>query len=88
MLIDTAELREIQRIAKARKMTVAEWVRTTLRAARHSEPTATPERKLAAVRAASRHEFLAGDIDQMLAEIERPARSSTTTAPTSSPSGG
>ncbi|MBP1597340.1 MAG: hypothetical protein H6Q05_2717, partial [Acidobacteria bacterium] len=31
VLLDESELREIQRVARAQKMTVAEWVRQILR---------------------------------------------------------
>lgn len=70
VLLDEPELREIQRAARARRMTVAEWVRQALRTARRHEPTADPKRKLSAVRAATRHSFPTADVEQMLAEIE------------------
>ena len=69
VLLDEAELLEIQDAAKRRRMTVAEWVRTTLRAARAAEAP-DPRRKLAAVRTAMSHAFPSGDIDEILAEIE------------------
>lgn len=71
VLLEEDELREIRKVARARRMTVAEWVRGAMRDARSAEPATPPERKLAAVRAASRHAFPTADIDQMLAEIER-----------------
>lgn len=71
VLLDEAELREIRRIARAQRMTVAEWVRQALRAARQREPRSDVERKLEGIRAAARHGFPTADIDQMLAEIER-----------------
>lgn len=52
-------------------MTVSEWVRQALRSVRRREPGTDRGKKLDAVRAAARHEFPAGDIEQMLAEIER-----------------
>lgn len=64
-------MREIQRIARQNHMTVAEWVRQTLRAARRRAPGRDARRKLEAVRAAARHEFPTADIDRMVAEIER-----------------
>ncbi len=70
VLLEEPELREIQRAARAHRMTVAEWVRQALRAARRREPASDPKRKLAAVRAAARHSFPTADIEQMLAEIE------------------
>ncbi|MGH7356473.1 MAG: antitoxin [Candidatus Rokuibacteriota bacterium] len=71
VLVDDAELREIQRTARAQRMTVAEWVRQTLRAARRREPTGDTGKKVAVVRAAARHAFPSGDVEQILSEIER-----------------
>jgi len=65
------EYLEIERIARAQRMTVSAWVRRSLRRAGRSEPEASADRKLEAVRAAARHEFPTADIDRMLAEIER-----------------
>jgi hypothetical protein len=70
VLLDEEELRAIGRLARARQQTVAEWVRGVLRSARREEPASSPERKLALVRAASRHRFPSADLDQMIAEIE------------------
>lgn len=71
VLLDPTEFAEIRRIARRHHMTVAEWVRQALRAARRDEPVVDPRRKLAAVREAARHAYPTGDIDVMLAEIER-----------------
>ena len=71
VILDDEEMRAIHDIAKRHRTTVAEWVRQTLRAARRREPRGDAERKLKVVRAAVRHEFPSGDIQQMLAEIER-----------------
>jgi hypothetical protein len=70
VLLDEPELREIQRAARAQRMTVAEWVRQALRAARRREPVSSAGRKLDAIRAAVRYSFPTADIDQMLSEIE------------------
>jgi hypothetical protein len=70
VLLDEPELKEIQRAARAQRMTVAEWVRQALRAARRAVPARDPGRKLAALRAAARHTFPTADIEQMLEEIE------------------
>lgn len=70
VLLEEPELREIQRVARAQRMTVAEWVRQALRAARRREPTIDANKKMKAIRAATRHSFPTADIDQMLAEIE------------------
>jgi len=71
VLLDEAELREVQRAARRERLTTAEWVRRALRDARRSRPVAATGRKLQVVRLAGRHAFPAPDIDQMLAEIER-----------------
>jgi hypothetical protein len=66
-----AELREIRAVARRRRMTVAEWVRQSLRAARVQEPGKSARHKLTALREAVRHEGPTADIAEMLAEIER-----------------
>ena len=71
VLIDEAEYRRLQRAARRQGMTLAEWVRQVLRAACREVSATGPERKLAAIRAAARHSFPIGDIDQVNAEIER-----------------
>jgi hypothetical protein len=70
VLVEEDELREIRKMARARHMTVAEWVRSAMREARRRQPGAPAERKLAAIRAAAKHRFPTADIDRMLAEIE------------------
>jgi hypothetical protein len=71
VLLEDGELREIQRLARAQRLTVAEWVRQALRAARRRQPTGDVHKKLAAIRAAARHDFPTADIEQMLAQIAR-----------------
>jgi len=71
VLLDEAELRELRRVARARHLTVAEWVRQALRAARRREPVGEAGPKLAAIRRAASHSFPTADIDEMLADIER-----------------
>ena len=69
ILIDEAEYRRIQRVARRNGMTLAEWVRQALRAAFRDEPLGSRDKKLAAVRVAASFEFPTADIDQMLDEI-------------------
>jgi hypothetical protein len=71
VVLEDAELEEIQRAADAEGTTVSEWVRKALREARGKEPSRSTEAKLRALRDASAHAFPSGDIDQMLSEIER-----------------
>jgi hypothetical protein len=71
VLLEEAEFREIRRVAKRNGMTVAEWVRQALRAARRREPAVDTLKKLETVRAAARHAYPTADIETMLGEIER-----------------
>jgi len=64
-------MEEIRQIARRQRLTVGEWARQTLRAAKAQQPTVEAERKLAAIREAARHSFPTADLAQMLAEIER-----------------
>jgi hypothetical protein len=70
VLLDEKEYREIRRMARLRRMTLAEWVRQALRSARSREPTADAMKKLAVIRAAASNAYPTADIEQMLAEIE------------------
>lgn len=70
VILQDLEYREIQRAARSRRMSIAEWVRQALDAARRGQPTASMARKLDAVRRAAQHQYPAGDIDRMLDEIE------------------
>jgi hypothetical protein len=71
VILQDPEYREIQRAARSRQMSIAAWVRQALALARRREPLGDVEKKLAAIRAAARHESPTSDIDTMLAEIER-----------------
>ena len=71
VLLDEAELREIQDFARRHRMTVSEWVRQSLRLARAGKPTHDASRKLDAIRSAAHHEFPAGEIGDILRDIER-----------------
>jgi hypothetical protein len=70
VILQDPEYREIQRAARSRRMSIAQWVRQALAAARQLEPATDIGKKLEAIRAAARHDFPSGDIDAMLAEIE------------------
>ena len=69
VLFDDEEYRGIQRVARECHMTVAEWVRQSLREARMTRQSVA-EAKLRAVDEAARHSFPVGDIETMLREIE------------------
>jgi len=71
VILQDPEYREIQRMARSRRMSIAEWVRQALTLARRREPLGDVGKKIEVIRAASQHDFPAGDIESMLAEIER-----------------
>jgi hypothetical protein len=71
VLFDDAEMRDIQRAARRRRLTVAEWVRQATRKARDDDARSDPAQKLAALHQATRHAFPTGDIDRLLADVER-----------------
>lgn len=64
-------MEEIRQIARRQNVTVAEWVRRVLRAAKREETLADAGKKLRAVREAVQYNAPTADIEQMLAEIER-----------------
>lgn len=70
VILEDTEYREIQRAARSRHMSIAEWVRQTLDSARREEPAGSMDKKLETVRRAARCEYPAGDINSMLEEIE------------------
>ena len=71
VILQDPEYREIQRMARARHMSIAEWVRQALAQARQQQPTGDMARKLESIRAAARYQFPVGEIEDMLAEIEK-----------------
>lgn len=71
VLLDEDELATIQQVARTHRTTTAEWVRQTLRAAIEVETRPTSAVKLVALHRAMQHSLPTGDIDQLLAEIER-----------------
>ncbi|HWT87945.1 MAG TPA: antitoxin [Candidatus Angelobacter sp.] len=70
VIVRDPEYREIQRIARSRHMSIAEWVRQALDLARRREPITDVGKKLEIIRAAVRYDYPSGDIEDMLAEIE------------------
>ena len=71
VILQDPEYREIQRAARAQRMSLAEWVRQALRLARRREPLIDVDKKLAVIREAVKHNGPTADIDVMLEEIER-----------------
>lgn len=71
VLLDEPELEELREAARRQGVPLSEWVRRALREARRREPRGDLESKLRAVRRAVQYEGPTGDIEQMLAEIEK-----------------
>ncbi len=71
VIVQDQEYREIQRAARSRRMSIAEWVRQALVQARRSERSREAESKFEVIRAAARMQFPTADIDRMLEDIER-----------------
>ena len=71
VLFDETEYAALQAAATSRGMTMAEWVRQALAAARREASTADVDRKLAAIRAAVRHAGPTGPIERVIGETER-----------------
>ena len=71
VLLDEPEYRRVVRIARARGMSVSEWVRYALREAAREAPITDCGRKIAVIRAAARCSFPSGEIGDVLTDIER-----------------
>ena len=70
VILKDPDYREIKRAARARRMSIAEWVRQAIDQAHRREPVGAVGKKLEVIRAAARGSFPAADIDRMLGEIE------------------
>jgi methylmalonyl-CoA mutase N-terminal domain/subunit len=71
VIVQDPEYRDIQRAARLRRMSIAEWVRQALAQARRTQPSREVASKLEVIRAAARMEFPTADIGTMLKEIEK-----------------
>jgi len=85
VLLDERDLEEIRGLAERERLTVADWVRRALDEAKRRRPSGDAARKVASIRAAVRHGFPAGDIDSMLAEINRGAAAGPSVPPPVAP---
>ena len=71
VILKDPDYREIQRAARSRHMSIAEWVRQALVRANQHEPVGRVGKKLEVIRAAARLDYPTGDISRILAGIER-----------------
>jgi hypothetical protein len=71
VILQDPEYREIQRMARSRHMSIAEWVRQALDLARRQEPVGDIRKKLEVIRPATQHQYPVSDIQGLLAEIEK-----------------
>ena len=72
--LQNSEYREIQRLARSRGISLAEWVRQAFDLARRRESLGDDGKKLGIIRTAAQHDYPTGDIDRMLTEIEKGIR--------------
>jgi hypothetical protein len=70
VILTDPDYREIQRAARLRQMSIAEWVRQALQLARRREPLGSVTKKLEVIQAATHHEYPTADISHILADIE------------------
>jgi len=71
LTLQDSEYREIQKLARSRRMSLAEWIRQALDLAPRREPLGDTSKKIAVIRAAAQNDYPTGDIDSMLVEIEK-----------------
>ena len=77
VLFGDAEYAALQEAAAASGLSVADWVRQAVSAARRRESSADIDRKLDVIRAAVRHTGPTGQIERVTGEIERSYRGPT-----------
>lgn len=72
VLLDPKEYKQFMTIAKTQGMSLGEWVRQALRATVRQRSVGDAEEKLARIkRLAEKGDLPTGDIESLLAEIER-----------------
>ena len=71
VVMSDAEAASLRQAARRAGLTVSEWARRTLRAARDAQAGPSPDGRLAALDRALTCNHPTGDVDEMLAEIER-----------------
>lgn len=71
VLLDDQDFVALQHSAAARGLSVAEWVRQAIDAARRRESSGDIDRKLDAIRTAVRHSGPTGPIERLTADIDR-----------------
>lgn len=70
VIVKDPDYREIQRMARSRHLSIAEWVRQALDLTCRREPLGDVGKKLGVIRRAARQDYPSGDIDRILMEIE------------------
>ena len=71
VLLDEEEFDRLRMTARAEGVTVSEHVRALIRRDQRDRPSKDVERKLAAIREATKLNFPTADIEEILADIER-----------------
>jgi hypothetical protein len=71
VIVKDSASREIKRAARARRISIAEWVRQAIDQALCQEPVGAAGKELDIIRAAARGDCPTADIDRTLGQIER-----------------
>ncbi len=71
IVMSETEVASLRQVARRAGLTLSEWARRALRAARNAQAVPSPASKLEALERALRCNHPTGDIDEMLADIER-----------------
>ena len=71
IVMSEAEVVSLRQVARRAGLTVSEWARRALRAARDAQAAPSPAGKLEALERALSCNHPTGDIDEVLADIER-----------------
>lgn len=66
VMLSASEYRRTQHLAQVQGISVSEWIRQTVGMALGTQTQRSPAEKLKAIRAAVRHAFPTGDIEDML----------------------
>ena len=71
ILLDDSEYKELQRASRREKKTVASWVRQRIRGSLQEQAPEDPDKKLARILRFAKYSGPTGDIETLLAEVEK-----------------
>ena len=71
VLLEAKEYKSFQQLAKEAGLSLGEWVRQTLRQTSQRFSKKNPQKKLEQIRKAGKHHNPAGEVEDILKEIEK-----------------